>query len=63
MDPDHFLHPNLSAINTEKPVSNRAFYVNDEFTALLDEACTTFDQEERANLYKKAQEIFHENAP
>lgn len=62
-DPDNFLYPNLSATNTEKPASNRAFYVNDEFTALLDEARTTFDQEERAVLYEKAQEIFHKDAP
>ncbi|AMQ05509.1 ABC transporter substrate-binding protein [Sporosarcina psychrophila] len=62
-DPDNFLSPNLSSTNTEKPASNRAFYKNEEFTSLLQQARETFDQEERIKLYKKAQEIFHEDAP
>lgn len=62
-DPDNFLYPNLSSTNTEKPASNRAFYVNEEFTSLLDKARVTFDQEERAKLYQQAQEIFHADAP
>ncbi|MFC5589770.1 ABC transporter substrate-binding protein [Sporosarcina soli] len=62
-DPDNFLYPNLSSTNTEKPASNRAFYVNEEFTSLLQRARVTFEQEDRIELYKKAQEIFHEDAP
>jgi peptide/nickel transport system substrate-binding protein len=62
-DPDNFLYPNLSSTNTEKPASNRAFYKNEEFTSLLQQARETFDQDERIKLYKKAQEIFHEDAP
>ncbi|WP_404322799.1 ABC transporter substrate-binding protein [Cytobacillus firmus] len=62
-DPDNFLFPNLSATNTEKPASNRAFYENEEFTKLLQDARVTFDQEERAKLYQQAQEIFHKDAP
>lgn len=62
-DPDNFLYPNLSSTNTEKPASNLAFYKNEEFTSLLEQARVTFDQEERITLYKKAQEIFHEDAP
>lgn len=62
-DPDNFLFPNLSATNAKKPASNRAFYVNDEFTSLLQQARVTFDQTEREELYKKAQEIFHQDAP
>jgi peptide/nickel transport system substrate-binding protein len=62
-DPDNFLFPNLSATNTKKPASNRAFYVNEEFTNLLQQARATFDQAEREALYKKAQEIFHKDAP
>lgn len=62
-DPDNFLFPNLSATNTEKPASNRAFYKNEEFTKLLQDARVTFDQDERAKLYQEAQEIFHKDAP
>jgi peptide/nickel transport system substrate-binding protein len=62
-DPDNFLTPNLSAANAEKPANNYAFWKNEEFTSLLDQARVTFDQDERANLYKHAQEIFHEEAP
>jgi peptide/nickel transport system substrate-binding protein len=62
-DPDNFLYPNLSSTNVEKPASNRAFYVNEEFTSLLEQAQVTFEQEERIKLYQKAQEIFHEDAP
>jgi peptide/nickel transport system substrate-binding protein len=62
-DPDNFLYPNLSSTNTQKPASNRAFYKNDEFTSLLQQARVTLDQDERIKLYKKAQEIFHQDAP
>lgn len=62
-DPDNFLFPNLSATNTAKPASNRAFYENEEFTKLLQDARVTFDQDERAKLYEQAQEIFHKDAP
>nr|WP_269049368.1 ABC transporter substrate-binding protein [Sporosarcina sp. G11-34] len=62
-DPDNFLYPNLSSTNTEKPASNRSFYENEEFTSLLEQARVTFDHEERINLYKEAQEIFHEDVP
>ncbi|MBA9025594.1 ABC transporter substrate-binding protein [Peribacillus huizhouensis] len=62
-DPDNFLFPNLSNTNIEKPASNRAFYNNEEFTKLLQQARVTFEQEERIKLYKQAQEIFHQDAP
>jgi peptide/nickel transport system substrate-binding protein len=62
-DPDNFLFPNLSSTNTKKPASNRSFYVNEEFTNLIQQARVTFDQKERVKLYEKAQEIFHEDAP
>jgi peptide/nickel transport system substrate-binding protein len=62
-DPDNFLFPNLSKTNATKPANNRAFYKSDEFTNLLMESRTTFDEEKRADLYKEAQEIFYEDAP
>lgn len=52
-DPDNFLYPNLSGTNVKKPASNRAFYRNEAFTNLLEEARVTFDQEERIALYKR----------
>lgn len=60
-DPDYFLSNLLhsSAIGG----GNRSFYSNPEVDALLDEAKTTHDPEVRAELYKKAQEIIHEDAP
>lgn len=42
--------------------SNRSFYKNDEVDKLLDEAKRAVDQEERADLYKKAQEIIYEES-
>lgn len=63
-DPDNFLFPNLSATNAVKPTaSNRAFYVNQDFTNLLQQARVTFDQNKRIELYQKAQDIFHQDAP
>lgn len=62
-DPDNFLFPNLSATNAEKPANNYAFYKNEEFTGLLQQARSTFEQDERAELYKQAQAIMFEDRP
>lgn len=62
-DPDNFLYPNLSNTNMEPPANNIAFYDNNEFQQLIDDARTTFEESERIELYKKAQEIFHADAP
>ncbi|WP_342515079.1 ABC transporter substrate-binding protein [Sporosarcina sp. FSL K6-1522] len=62
-DPDNFLYPNLSSTNVEKPASNSAFYVNEEFQALIEKARVTFDQDERIALYQEAQVLFHADAP
>lgn len=62
-DPDNFLYPNLSKTNTEKPAQNIAFYKSDEFTALITEARETIDQGKRIELYKKAQQLFQQDAP
>ncbi|MBY0223438.1 ABC transporter substrate-binding protein [Sporosarcina aquimarina] len=62
-DPDNFLYPNLSNTNMETPANNLAFYDNEEFQELIEQARVTFDQDERIELYKKAQERFHLDAP
>lgn len=60
-DPDYFLTSLLhsDSIGGE----NRSFYTNEEVDQLLDEAKATVDEDERAELYKEAQEIIHEDAP
>jgi len=47
----------------KKPTSNRAFWKNDEFTALIDEAKESTDVKKRTELYEKAQVIFEQEAP
>ncbi|WP_062234785.1 ABC transporter substrate-binding protein [Fictibacillus sp. FJAT-27399] len=42
---------------------NSTFYANKELNSLLDEARTSIDQEKRKQLYRRAQEIMHEDAP
>lgn len=63
-DPDNFLNVLLSkhaAMN--KPAQNRAFWKNEEFTKLVDEAKEITDVAKRTALYEKAQAIFAEEAP
>ncbi|MCM3740620.1 ABC transporter substrate-binding protein [Oceanobacillus luteolus] len=60
-DPDYFLSSLLHGSNVGS--SNREFYQNDEVDELLDSAKRAVDQEERAELYKKAQEIIHHDSP
>ncbi|WP_163971880.1 ABC transporter substrate-binding protein [Oceanobacillus halotolerans] len=60
-DPDYFFGSLLhgDSIGGE----NRSFYQNEEVDALIDEAAQTIDQDERAELYKQAQEIIYEDVP
>ncbi len=62
-DPDNFLWLLLSEPAAIPPAGNIAFWKNAEFTALCAEAKSTADQEVRTELYREAQEIFHEEAP
>jgi ABC-type transport system substrate-binding protein len=62
-DPDNFLYGLLCGDNAKPPAANIAFWENGEFDQLVKEARTTFDKGKRTNLYLKAQEIFHEEAP
>ena len=43
--------------------ANRAQWCNADFDALIQQAKTISDQDERAELYRQAQVIFHEQAP
>jgi ABC-type transport system substrate-binding protein len=62
-DPDNFLWVLLSAPSAVPPAGNIAFWKNDAFTALIKEAKETADVARRTELYRKAQVVFHEEAP
>lgn len=62
-DPDNFLYVLLSGDNATAPASNISFYSSKEVTKLLDQARAETVQEKRAELYKKAQELIHADAP
>ncbi len=59
VDPDEFLY---NIFYTDK-LYNQQGYSNKELDALLDQGRTTMDQNERAEIYKKAQTIIAEDAP
>ncbi len=60
-DPDNFIYALLDEDNIGS--NNYTFFKNDEMHDLLIEAQTEVDEEKRIELYKKAQEIAHEEAP
>ncbi|GGK30529.1 ABC transporter substrate-binding protein [Caldalkalibacillus thermarum] len=60
-DPDYFLYNLLSGYAI--PGGNRTFYDNPEVNELLVQAQNILDPDERAAVYRKAQEIIHEDAP
>ncbi len=62
-DPDNFLWVLLSAMAAEKPAGNIAFWKNAEFTELCAQAKEEMDVAKRTELYRKAQVIFHDDAP
>lgn len=63
-DPDNFLYVLLDKDNAKKgSAGNIAFYKSDELHDLLKEAQIEMDQDKRTELYLKAQEIIHEDAP
>ncbi|WP_099159922.1 ABC transporter substrate-binding protein [Virgibacillus ndiopensis] len=63
-DPDNFLYVLLDKDNAKMgSAGNIAFYKSDEVHDLLKEAQTEMDQEKRTELYLKAQELIHEDAP
>jgi len=63
-DPDNFLNVLLSKHSAmQKPSQNIAFWKNDKFTKLVDEAKIVTSIVKRTELYKKAQAIFDKQAP
>ncbi|OEF99386.1 peptide ABC transporter substrate-binding protein [Vulcanibacillus modesticaldus] len=63
-DPDNFLYVLLDKDNAVAPdAGNIAFYKNDELHDILIKAQQSGDIKERTKLYRKAQEIIHEDAP
>jgi len=62
-DPDNFMGTLLSCTSARPGGSNVAKWCNEDFTKLIDQAVATADVKKRTELYMKAQEIFHEEAP
>ncbi|QWC23969.1 ABC transporter substrate-binding protein [Bacillus haikouensis] len=60
-DADNFLYVLLDKDNIGS--NNYSYYSNDELHKILIDAQTEVDQAKREELYKKAQEIIHEDAP
>ncbi len=61
-DPDNFVYPLLSC-EAAQTGRNLAFWCDETFNSLISDARKISDQEKRAELYKKAQVIFHDQAP
>jgi len=61
-DPDNFLHTLLGCSAVESG-SNASKWCHPQFDSLIVQAKSTSDQKQRTQLYKKAQEIFHEELP
>ncbi len=61
-DPDNFLTPNLSCA-AARSGENQAGWCNSEFDGLITQARGISDQNQRAELYRRALGIFHEQAP
>ena len=63
-DPDNFFYYLLSKTTAQKPDAlNIAFYRSDEMQDVLDRARASTDHNERIELYKQAQAIFHRDVP
>ena len=63
-DPDNFLYNLLSVTAASQlPTQNIAFYKNAAFDAAITKAKTITAQEDRAALYRTAQQIFHGDPP
>ncbi|MFM9276463.1 ABC transporter substrate-binding protein [Paenibacillus jiagnxiensis] len=60
-DPDNFIYTLLDKDTI--PGNNRSFYVNEELHKVLVEAQQETDQDKRAALYEKSQEIIKKDAP
>jgi ABC-type transport system substrate-binding protein len=62
-DPDNFLYVLLDKDNAVKPAQNISFYKSDALHDVLVAAQIESDHQKRVDLYKKAQQIIHDDAP
>ncbi|HEV7369791.1 ABC transporter substrate-binding protein [Arenibaculum sp.] len=62
-DPDNFLNVLLGCDASREGGSNIAKWCYEPFDSLIQQARQITDREKRAELYREAQEIFHEEAP
>ena len=62
-DPDNFLHVLLGCTAARHGGNNVAHWCQADYDALVTKAKLTPDREVREQLYRKAQEIFHAEAP
>jgi dipeptide transport system substrate-binding protein len=62
-DPDNFMGVLLSCGSAREGGQNIAKWCNEDFSGLIDQAKQISDQAKRTELYMKAQQIFHEDAP
>ncbi len=62
-DPDNFLHVLLGCTAARPGGNNIAKWCDREYDALVNEAKQTSDREGREELYRRAQVIFHDQAP
>ena len=62
-DPDNFLYVLLDKSATTFPANNIAFYRSEELHKVLVDAQVEVDTSVRTDLYRRAQEIVHQDAP
>jgi len=62
-DPDNFLYVLLDKSATAFPANNIAFYRSEELHKVLVDAQLEIDTDIRTSLYRRAQEIVHQDAP
>ncbi len=62
-DPDNFLYVLLDKSATVFPANNIAFYRSEELHKVLVDAQLEIDTDARTELYRRAQEIVHQDAP
>jgi peptide/nickel transport system substrate-binding protein len=60
-DPDNFLNFHFGKVGMEGGDPQAGWYYNPELDELLDEAAVTVDQEARAEMYKEAERMLHED--
>ena len=63
MEPDRALYIRFHKSLAVKNGTNHTRWANDEFSKVLDDARQTFDNAEKARLYKRAQQIWVEQVP